>query len=282
MKRMKLFKSSLPFFLILFFSFFLLVSGCSRPRREQALQTAKNLMETGDLSDTKALENLRTSRELLNRLVKLKIEAAEWNLYVSRRLAKHYRKLKMWPKAIQQMNKLIELQPTEAQWYLDKGRIYSQWSQVDKSKVQPAVKALEIARELGEGLLELEAKYSLALLRAFRQNNTERGRELLREVAYQAPVTSNNRQIIRKARFALGKLEFESSNYSAARQAYKSILDMDRLPGSDKFQALKHLGRVHRQIGARKAAINTYKKAANLNYSDESVQAALDELGASR
>ncbi len=257
----------------------MLITACSQTSREKALQTAKDLASTGKLSDTEAIENLQTSRKLLQKLVEIKISAEEWNIYIIRRLVKHYRNQEMWPKAIREINKLTRLQPTEARWYLLKGRVYSQWSRVDESKMKPAVEALNVAIDLDPEMLE--AKYSLALLRAFRQKKWELGRKLLRDIAYETEVTSNNRPMVRKARFALGKLEFERGNTRAAKQVYETITKMKRLPLDSKFLALKHLARCQKQLGARQLAANTYKKAAEIKPGNRSVREALRSLGVS-
>ncbi len=254
-----------------------LLSACGQTPQEEALQTAKRLARTADLSDTEAIESLEHSQRLLDRLVEIQMSAAEWNLHVTRKLMDYYRRQEMWPKAVEQAEKLIQIQPTHARWYYLKGQIYGEWSQVDPEKVELAIDALRVALDLEPELYE--AKYYLGLLKAFRQGEVARGRQHLEEVAYDLPLTAQNRPLVRRARFTLGKLEFEINNVSAARDIYHSILEMERLPRADKFRTHRLLSQVYRTMGAHQLAANQLRHAASIYPDDPRLQRQMKELG---
>ncbi len=253
------------------------LAGCGPSPHEEALRTARRLARTGELSDTEAIQNLHTSQELLEELVRIQINANEWNLYLIRRLVNFYHRREMWPQALEQVEKLIDIQPTEPRWYLLKGQIYGEWSRIDLELVEPAIEAFNVARDIDSELHE--ATYYIALLKGFRLGDVRRARPLFEEVGYQIPSPAEHRSLIRRARFALGKLEFEQGNIRAARDVYESIAQMENLPRHEEFRVRRLLGIVYRVLGARDKAINDLRKAQRLYPDDPRVQEELRKLG---
>jgi len=254
-----------------------LVTGCGQSRHEKALQTAKTLMGNGSLSDTEAIKYKEASAELLERLATVKIEASQRQIYVLERLLQRYKNQEMWPKAADVVDQLISLQPTEIRWRLNKGQVHSQWSQVNPDHVEPARNAFRAALELNSE--SLEAKYGLGILYAFRTDDRERGRRYLRQVADHSPIDVKNRNIIKEARFALGRLDYERSNYSSAANRFRQITEMESISKTSRFMAHRNLGRTYLKMGNRGRAKDSLNKAYKLQPTNSDVRRMLRDLG---
>jgi len=251
--------------------------GCGESRYEKALRTARTLMGNGDLSDTAAVSNMETSRQLLKNLAGIKIRASRHQVYVLEKLLQRYEDMEMWPRAAEVVNELIRLQPTEVKWHVDKGRIYSQWSQVKPNLIEESERAFQTALELNPQ--SLEARYGLGILYAFRANQVDEARPHLKRVSNHSPITVKNRDIIRQARFALGRMEFEQGNLSQAVNVFQKLSTMDNTAPSTRFLALRNLGRTYQRMGASEMARDTYRKALEIRPNDGGVRRRLRNLG---
>lgn len=269
---------SLSISILVFGSVVLLLSGCGETRHEEALRTARTLMSTGGLSDTEAVQNLETSDQLLERLANVKVTARQDQLYVLEQMLERYEKLRMWSEAAETVDKLIRLQPTEISWRLAKGRIYSRWSQVNPEHVSTAREAFETALELNPD--SLEAKYGLGVLLSFRTEDLrERGRSLLNDVANHTPVTVKNREIIKEARFALGRFHYEQGQVASASDYFRQITTMGNITPESRFMAHRNLGRTYLEMGDRNRAREQLRQAYELQPSDPEIRRMLTELG---
>lgn len=255
-----------------------LAAGCGQTEAEKALQTAKTLTRNDPFSDTEVIRNLQKSERLLSRLVEVKVEAAEWKIFSLRKLINRYIEREMWPLAAREIQKLIELQPTAPEWYLQKGQIYSQWAKVEEDKSREAREAFETALQLDRELLK--ARYGLGIIHAFRLEEVEPGREYLEDVAYKdPPPDADRRETIKNARFALGRLEHREGNYSAAVEALSRVPEMQGISRDSKFYALKNIGQIYEESGSKDLARQYYLRANQL-YDDPKVTQALERLGA--
>ena len=275
MKKIRLLFRSLFVFCILLFS--VVLSACGQNSREQALETAQELARNGALSDTEAIESLSASNQLLERLASVKIRASQQQVYVLQRLLERYKNQKMWPRASETVDQLIDLQPTESRWHLEKGQIHSSWSQVDPDQVSVARRAYQTVLELSPD--SLPARYGLGILHGFRAENPDIARQYLREVVQHQPITSKNRPVIRRSRFALGRLEFEQGNLSAAARSFQAVTEMESIVAEYHFLAHRNLGRTYRQMNDLDRARNHYQKAYEIQPTNSTVRHQLRELG---
>jgi tetratricopeptide (TPR) repeat protein len=268
-----------PFFFMFIFlvTSGFLMSGCGQSRQEEALQTARTLMSTGGLSDTEAVRYLETSDELLERLASVKIRAQQNRLYVLEKLTNKYENMRMWPEAAESVDKLVRLQPTEIRWHLAEGRIHSQWSQVDSDHVETAEEAFRTALELDSD--SLEAMYGLGVLLAFRAGEPSEGREYLARVADHTPVNVHNREIIKQARFALGRFYYEGGNAGEAVQEFQRIVEMESISPTSRVLAYRNLARSHIELGNRGRARDVLKSAYDLQPYNSQIRGMLRELG---
>ncbi|MGM0380687.1 MAG: tetratricopeptide repeat protein [bacterium] len=254
-----------------------LTSACGQTEAEKALETAKTLTRSDDFSDTKVIQNLQTSERLLERLVKVQVEAAEWRIFALRKLINRYIEREMWPLAAREVEKLIQLQPTNAQWYLQKGQIYSQWAKVDTARAEEAKEAFEVALQLNKDYIA--ARYGLGVLHSFRLGNVQTGRDYLEKVAFESGETVKNRDTITNARFALARLEHREGNYSAAIDALAKVPDMDGISRQSKFYALKNIARIYEDSGSAGLAREYYLRANELVDDAPEIKRALERLG---
>jgi len=254
-----------------------LLSACGQTSQERALETARELARNGSISDTEAIESLSASNQLLERLASVKIRASQEQVYVLRRLLERYKDQQMWPRASETVDQLIELQPTESRWHLEKGQIHSSWSQVDPDQVPVARRAYETVLELKPD--SLSARYGLGILHGFRADNPNIARQYLREVANRQPITAKNRPMIRRGRFALGRLEFEQGNLSAAARQFQAVTEMESIAAEYHFLAHRNLGRTYRQMNDLDRARNHYQRAYEIQPTDGTVRRQLRELG---
>lgn len=253
------------------------LSGCGDNKYQRAYETAKTLSSDGSLSDTEAVKYLESSEDVLQQLAGIKIKAQNRHLYVLEKLLERYENLKMWPKAIETADKLIDLQPTTIDWYIRKGRAHVRLSKVDESHYEPAERAFRAALELDSD--SLRAHYGLGLLYGFHMDKIPRARRHLRQAAYETTITVKNRPEVVDARFALGKLEFQSERFDQAREAFDSILKLESISSESRFLAQKNLGDVARRTGSTELAKQHYHKAYDINPVDSSIRQRLRSLG---
>lgn len=263
--------------LVLLGSLSLVVVACGTPDHEQALQTAKELRRSADnLSDTDALKALQASDDLLERLAAIKIEAQQNRLLVLERMAERQLEAGLLPDALNTVNKLIELQPARVNWHRMKGRILTQWGQVDSDRYAGAQEAFD--RALGIDPQDLRTHYLYGLLLGFHLDKPDRARRELNRVAFSATITPQNRNLVKDARFALGKLEHQLGNFGGAREAFLSVTDMNGIPQGDRFLAYRNLGDVYRAMGSRERAIEAYRNAYDVNPRDSGIRERLRNL----
>ncbi len=270
-------KTTVVIGLFFFLPYFVLMSGCGETEAERALRLAKELHQTNSLSDTEVIRNLQASERMLDRLVRVKIQAAEWRIRTLRRLIDRYMVRNMWPEAAREIEKLIELQPTNADWYFRKGQIYSQWARVEEEKAVEARQAFEVALQLEPD--HLKARYGLGVVHAFRLENIEQGRRYLEQVGYETEEVVKKRETIKNARFALGRLEHQEGNFTAAVEALEAIVEMRGVSSDSRFFALKNIGQIYEETGSAGLAREYYLRANRLYGRDPEVNQALERLG---
>jgi lipopolysaccharide biosynthesis regulator YciM len=261
--------------IVLLLSIFLV--GCGETDYEKTYRVAKELSSKGSLTDTEYVRRLATSQELLEDIASIKIEASKRKLYVLEQLLDHYEKLDMWPEARKVADRLVELQPTNIEWYLHLGRIHSNLSKVDDSHIKPAERAFKTALEMDPN--SIKANYGIGVLYGFRKGNIEQGRRYLEKAGYDNEMTVQNKPIIVDARFALGKLEYQNNNFRAARETFKSILDMTSISTSARAIANKNLGDVYRAMNSTDLAKQAYLRSYDLDPTNSQVRSRLRELG---
>ncbi len=263
--------------IIIVLPFLILTSGCGETEAERALRLSKELQHKDSLSDTEVIRNLQASERMLERLIRVKIEAAEWRIRALRQLTERYMRRDMWPEAAREIEKLIDLQPTNPQWYYRKGQIYSQWARVDEEKASEARQAFEVALQLDAN--HLKARYGLGVVHAFRLENIAAGRQYLEQVAYEAEEVLKNRETIKNARFALGRLEHREGNHTAAVDALEEIVEMRSVSSDSRFFALKNIAQIYEETGSTGLAREYYLRANRLFGRDPEVNQALERLG---
>lgn len=261
----------------LFLLLSVLLSACGQSPQEQALQTARQLSQTSSLNDTEAITSLSASNDLLERLASVKIKASQRQVYVLKKLLDRYKSQKMWPRAAEIVAQLIDLQPTESRWHLEKGQIYSNWAQVDPRHVEPARRGYQTALELSPD--SLAARYGLGILYGFRGDQPERARQYFKQVTKHQPITAKNRPIIRRARFALGRLEFEQGNLRESARQFRSVTKMESIPSRYHFLAYRNLGQTYRAMNNLDRARKSYRQAYKIQPTDDTVRRRLRELG---
>lgn len=253
------------------------LTGCGDNKFESAYETAQTLSADGSLTDTESIKYFKSSQELLRELAGIKIKAEQRNLYVLEKLLDRYQNLDMWPRAIETAEKLIQLQPTNAEWYIRKGRAHVQMSTVSESHHEPAERAFRTALEIDAN--SIRAHFGLGLLYGFHMDEVEKARRHLRKAAYEIPITVKNRPEVVDARFALGKLEFQNGRVNQAKEAFDSILNMESLSSESRFLAQKNLGDVYRRRGSTEMAKQHYHRAYEINPVDSTIRNRLRSLG---
>ncbi|MFB6357351.1 MAG: tetratricopeptide repeat protein [bacterium] len=254
------------------------LGGCgTESKRERALRLAKQLSNTGDLSDTEVVKNLKASNELLKKLASIKLEASTRQAYVLEKLVLRYEEMNMLKKAARYADQWVQLQPGDARAHLIRGRIYSKMANLDKHYARMAERAFQKALSFKPDLLE--AKFGLGTLYAFRLDNVSKGREFLEEVALHTRVRAKHIEVIKEARFALGKLEYEQGNYGVARKVFQKIVDMDGITSASKLLAHRNLGRTYRRLNLSDQALKHYRKAYEIDPSNQRVREALTNMG---
>jgi len=262
--------------LVLLLLLVFVVAGCGKTKHEKALEVAKRLTLTGSLSDTEAVKSLQQSEKLLNRLVRIKIDAAKWRIRSLRRLSEKYIEMGMLELASKELEKLIDLQPVQPRWYIMKGQLYSRWATVAEDKISKAERSFQTALELEND--SLPARYGLGVLYAFQADRPQRGRQFLRELSFDQRVTNRTRTYVKKARFALSRLEFQQGNYRETVRILREITKMQTLNRDSRFMAYKNLGQVYEQLSAKEMAIQAYRKANDVYQYDNEVNKALERL----
>jgi tetratricopeptide (TPR) repeat protein len=270
------FKTFRVSFYILLVVFVFTGAGCGETKHEKALEVAKRLTLTGSLSDTEAVESLQQSEKLLNRLVQIKIDAAKWRVRALRRLSEKYIEMGMFEPASKELEKLIDLQPVQPRWYIMKGQLYSRWATVAENKISEAERSFQMALELETN--SLPARYGLGVLYAFQADKPQRGRQFLQELSFEQRVTNRTRTYVKKARFALSRLEFQQGNYRKAARILREITDMDTISRDTRFMAYKNLGKVYEQLSSKEMALQAYRQANQVYQHDNEVNKALKRL----
>lgn len=251
--------------------------GCGDSGYKDTYEVAKKLSNRGPLTDTEYVRRLETSEELLDQVAGIKIKAIQRKLYVLEKMLNQYENLKMWPKVIETAKKLVELQPSNIEWYLHQGRAHTNMAGVREESVEKAERSFRTALELEPD--SIKAHYGLGILYGFHTGDIKLARRHLNKAANDVEITVKNRPEVVQARFALGKLEYQNGNSSPARETFKSILGMESISQEAKFLAQKNLGDVYRQMGSRELAKQHYHKAYELEPTDSQIRSRLRGLG---
>ena len=168
------------------------------------------------------------------------------------------------PKEVEQLQKVIELDPTFARAHVALGKAY-----LRDGKVAEAVKALQEAARLSPENGEARYQLGLALARAGRKEEAtselQKGREL---------VAADDREKTASLDLLEGRAALEKGELDSAAAKLRHAIQLR----PDSFEAQSALGAVLEKKGDVAGATAAYEKAAELNPADVAARASLARL----
>lgn len=216
----------------------LLLFGCSN-------EFSKRYKAAKKLSRSEKIEDWEKAIAKYDEIIKMKVNAREYQGLLYRKLAKRHLQMEHWNDALYYYQKAAEIIPNEGIIHYYIGVCYSQLSRstTDKDKKVELIKKAEQKYKLA---LELEPElidplYGLGIINFYVWNDYRKGIEYMTKVLKKDPKNID-------AHFALARFYYELDEPLKSLEFYKALLSL--LPENDARleQVKENISRIYQEI----------------------------------
>ncbi len=213
------------------------------------------------LSQSKKLEKWEEAIKEYDKIIKMKVNAREYQAFIYRKLGKRHLQMKHWNDALYNYKKALEILPNEAILHCRIGVCYSQLYKSEYNK-EKKMELVEKAEERYKKTIELnpeivDSYFGLGVIYSYIYKNYTKAIKYMKKV-----IEINNRDI--DAHFALGRFYYEKGDLEYAKtggktgnwrryftrslEYYKSLIGLVPEKEERYKQVLKNIQRINYEL----------------------------------
>lgn len=208
----------------------------------------KRYREAKRLSKSNNIEDWEKAIEKYDEIIKMKVNAREYQALLYRKLGKYHLQMEHWNDALYNFKKAVEILPNEGILHYYIGVCYSQLSRstTDENRKIELIKIAEREYKLSLELTPdlIDPLYGLGIIYFYVWNDYKKGIEYMAEVLRKDPKNID-------AHFALARFYYEVGEPVKSLEFYKALLSL--LPKrSPRLQKVKeNISRIYQELQSK-------------------------------